>query len=128
MMKWLAFGFFVFIVLVVIVADLGWGVILFTFLDWVPGGDKTGHFLLMGMLSLLVNISLGAARVERSPVPVLRGSLLVTVLVTLEEFSQLWLAARGFSLLDLAADYAGILVGGWLAVWLVARRQELERA
>lgn len=121
-MKWLTAAFAGFIVLVIVVADVGLGRTLFTFLEHVPGGDKTGHFVLMGVLSLLVNLSLGAARVTLGPVSALKGSLIVAALVTLEELSQVFLAYRGFSLLDLAADFAGIVLFGRLAALITARR------
>jgi VanZ family protein len=123
-MKWLTLAFILFLLLIVIVADVGLGGTLFAFLDRVPGGDKTGHFLLMGTLALLVNLSLSAARITAFGAQWLKGSLIVAALVTMEEFSQLGLQWRGFSLIDLAADYAGILLFGWLAARIVARRAQ----
>jgi polysaccharide biosynthesis protein VpsQ len=119
-MKRAAIGFAICIGLVVVVADVGLGGGLFARLRHIPGGDKTGHFVLMGTLSFLVNMSLGAARLGSTRL--LTGSVAVAAVVTLEEFSQLALAARGFSLLDLAANYAGIVCGGWLARWAIVRR------
>lgn len=40
----------------------------------------------------------------------LKTSLFLGALVTLEEISQLFLVNRTFSLVDLAADYAGIFL------------------
>jgi len=48
---------------------------------------------------------------------ILWGSLLVAVIVSTEEFSQMYIPSRTFSLLDLVADYAGILLFGRLAYW-----------
>jgi VanZ family protein len=122
-MKWLTGMFILFVIGVVLVADVGLGSTLFVFLDHVPGGDKTGHFVLIGMVSFLVNMSLSAARTRVFSVHVLKGSLIVAVIVTLEEFSQLFLRNRGFSLIDLAADYAGIILFGQLAASITTRRK-----
>jgi hypothetical protein len=88
-----------------------------------PGGDKIGHFLLMGALSWLINMSLKA---RPAPIPshnILLGSAIVFVVVTLEEVSQLWFRSRSFSLLDLGFSYAGILCGGRLALLAIRRKR-----
>lgn len=90
-----------------------------------PGGDKAGHFLLMGTLSLLVNLSLGLRQVKFFSRRLLSGSLIVPVVVTLEEASQLWSTVRTFSLVDLGFDYMGIIGGGYLASLL--NRLNLKR-
>ena len=126
--KTLTVVFVVFLICVVIVANLGLGPVVFAFLRHIPGGDKTGHFVLMGLLSLLVNLSLGAKRVSVAGLPLLKGSLIVAVGVTLEELSQLLLAYRSFDLPDLAMDYLGIIAFGVLAEHVVRRRDASQRA
>ena len=106
---------------IVIVADIGMGPQLLNFVHSVPGGDLLGHFLLLGTLSLLVNLSLGAQTFHLAGVGVLTGSLIIALIATLEECSQLWLDHRSFSLLDLAANYAGIILFGRLARRLLDR-------
>jgi VanZ family protein len=123
MMKWLTVTFILFLVGVVFAADTGLGTTLFVFLDRIPGGDKTGHFVLIGMLAFLINMSLDSTRTRVLSVRVLKGSLIIAVIVTLEEFSQLFLRHRGFSLIDLSADYAGILLFGQLAATITAQRK-----
>ena len=49
---------------------------------------------------------------------------LVLVVVTLEEFTQLFLKFRGFSIVDLIFDYAGIIAFGKLAEVVVRRRRQ----
>ncbi|HEX3050550.1 MAG TPA: hypothetical protein VHP83_07850 [Aggregatilineaceae bacterium] len=122
-MKWLTIGFVVFIVAVVILADTGNGEWMFRLIGMVPGGDKTGHFVLVGTLALLVNLSLKARRVEIGRWKVLLGSAVIAAVFTVEEFSQLLFETRGFSLLDLSANYIGILVFGWVAARWVERQQ-----
>ena len=53
----------------------------------------------------------------------LRGSLLVALLVTLEEFSQLFFRTRTFDAVDLIFDYLGIFSFGLLAYFLTKRRR-----
>ncbi len=121
--RWLAAGFFGFLLLIVVAADSGHLSGLFGLVNSVPFGDTVSHFVLVGTLSLLVNLALGGRKVKLMGVQVGLGILLVGVLVTLEEISQIWFATRSFSLLDLAADCAGILLGSWLASrWQRAQR------
>ena len=124
--KYLTIAFVVFLIGVVIVANLGLGPVAFQFLRYIPGGDKTGHFVLMGLLSLLVNLSFGAKRVTVAGLPLLKGSLIVIAVVTVEEVSQLLLKYRGFDLLDLAMDYLGIVAFGVLAEHLVRHRKTVQ--
>lgn len=88
-----------------------------------PGGDKAGHFLLMGTLSALINLGLGANPAALGSRRFILGSIVVMVAVTLEEVSQLWFRTRTFSPLDLSFDYAGILCGAYLASLMSRRRQ-----
>jgi VanZ family protein len=121
-MKYLTALFIVILILIVIAANLGLAPILFGFLRRIPYGDKLGHFVLMGILSLLVNLSMRATRVQIGSFDVLKGSLIVAVVVTIEEFSQIFIRSRGFSLVDLVFDYAGIVAFGMLAAYLVNQR------
>lgn len=84
-----------------------------------PGRDKTVHFLLMGTMALLLNLCWHAERWQMGPVPVLKGSIVVAAVVTLEELSQLFVPLRSFSLEDLAYDYLGIFLLGQCASFYV---------
>ena len=58
MMKWLAILFSLLIILIIVLADMG---ALPQFLQvWkdLPYGDKVGHFILYGILTLLVDLAL----------------------------------------------------------------------
>lgn len=79
-------------------------------------GDKVGHFLLMGTVAFFVNLALHARRITIFQCPLLLGSLCVALLVTLEEFSQLFFPSRSFDLIDLAASLLGIVVIGRTAL------------
>jgi len=97
-------------------------------LHWLHGQrglDKVGHFLVMGIFSLLLNLSLSATRVRVGPVSILAGTLIVMAISVVEELAQNLFRERVFSLIDLAADLAGAYCFGLLAAYLVARRQQL---
>lgn len=87
-----------------------------------PGGDKFGHFLIAGLLSLTLNLAMHARVVRLGRIPLHLGSLLVFVVLAAEEFTQLWFPARTFSWLDLSSDVLGILAASYL-VWRLARRR-----
>ena len=88
----------------------------------IPGGDKLGHFLLMGLFSFLLNVSLSCRTVRVTSARVLLGSAVVCAAVTLEEFSQIFVRYRTFDLVDLFFDYAGIWAFGRLALYVELRR------
>ena len=89
----------------------------------LPYDDKLAHFFFVGALALLVNLSLARSSVTRGKM--LKGSLALAALVTLEEFSQMLFPARTFSWFDLAANYAGIACFGWAAMYLLTNRTAL---
>ena len=104
--------------LVALILSANAGILPVELLLRLPGGDKLGHFLLMGLLSFLVNLCVGLGRTGRhSMVTVCLG---LTFLVGLEELSQTWLEYRRYEVPDLVADIAGIFVFGFLArLWAV---------
>jgi VanZ family protein len=115
-MKWLTVFFGVFILLVIVLADTGH----LGFLDIVyeiPRADKLAHFLLYGILALLINLTLARSYPDqsRSRLAWISG-LLLALLIGLEEFSQRLFANRTFSLVDLTAGYLGVLFFSWIAV------------
>jgi hypothetical protein len=107
-----AFAYILFLVAVIVAADDGKFRSFFALVDFIPGGDKAGHFVLMGTLAWLLDAALKRRRVVAWRRRVLLGSVITALAVTFEEISQLHFATRHFDLLDLAADYAGILVIG----------------
>lgn len=120
-------GFVLFLIALVILADTGHAQNLFGLVQKVPGGDKTGHFLLFGALSFLVNLLMRASEFQLGRVRLLKGSCLVMAIVTIEECSQMLFRSRTFEVLDLTADALGIVVCGWLARkylnWVRSRSQ-----
>ncbi len=88
----------------------------------IPGGDKLGHFVLMGLLSFLLNVSFDCRTVRAFGWTLLLGSLVACVAVTLEEFSQIFVRYRTFDPVDLIFDYGGIWAFGRLALYFKIRR------
>lgn len=100
---------------IVVLADVKETQYLFRPVRRLPYGDKIGHFLLMGMFSLVVNLILKARSVRVWKLSYLFGSLIVLAIVTIEEFSQIFIRGRSFDVADLAADWAGIIIFGEMA-------------
>lgn len=117
--RWLTIGYITFILLVIIAADMGQLNFLIRWIHSIPYGDKLGHFLLVGMLAFVINLNWKVARFRWSWGSILKGSLIVSILITLEEFSQLFISYRHFDLGDLVSNYLGILLLGHLAIYLV---------
>jgi len=92
--------------------------ILKSLVSKIPYGDKWGHFLLMGLLAFFVNILLNCDKFKVFKLSFLKGSVIVLVIITLEEVSQIWIDTRSFDWVDLAFDYLGIFVFGQLAWYL----------
>jgi VanZ family protein len=83
----------------------------------LPYADKAGHFILYGILALLMNLTLSRSFPlhSRKWVAVVSG-LILALLIGLEEWSQQYFANRTFSLADLGASYLGVIVFSWLAM------------
>jgi hypothetical protein len=112
---WIATGLFaLFIVMIIIIANWGTLPFMIGMIYTYPMGDKLGHFILMGLLTFLVNLSFSAKRLTLFSRRILLGSVLVFSAVVIEEFSQLFVSSRSFSLLDLSFDFLGILCASWL--------------
>ena len=120
-MKWILALFTLFLVGVILAADFGLGGSIFSFFHRIPGADKAGHFILIGLLALLVNLYVGLTKDTYNLNMAFKVSLAIIVVVTLEEISQIWFRNRSFSISDLVADFAGIVVFGLLAI-LIAQR------
>jgi len=105
-----AFAFFALILTIFITATLGWKSEL---LAKIPYSDKVMHFFLIGGFAFFMNLLLRNRKVSTGKWAILLGSTFVFVLMTIEEFSQMFVSTRSFDLLDLACNYAGIfLIGG----------------
>ena len=106
-----ALGFGLFIIAAVVIANLGYGGICWPFLDRIPYGDKLGHVGLFGTLGFLCNLALPRFRIRRLPRPVSAVTLVLLVLISLEELSQTFIPSRTCDLYDWLADVVGLAIG-----------------
>ena len=98
-MKWLTILFALFIILIIVLADLG----------------KLG--ILYGILTLLINLTLFRSIPFQGQIRVaIISDLTLALLIGLEEFSQRYFSSRTFSLGDLTASYLGVIFFSWLAL------------
>jgi len=72
----------------------------------IPHADKIAHFLLMGLLAFFVALAAAEHRVHR-------WLFLLSAVITLEEFSQMFIATRNFSWIDLLFSLLGVVCFGW---------------
>ena len=112
--------FGLFIVFVIAVADTG-HIGLLGRVYAFPNGDKVGHFVLFGLLSLVLSLSAFEARPgdDKRRLAIL-VSLALAAFVGLEEYSQRYFPTRHADILDFLASCAGVAFFAWLAVRLKA--------
>ena len=113
--KIITFVYILILVGIIVLASFKGTSYLLRFVGNIPYGDKIGHFGLMGIFSLLVNLLLQARNFQIWKFRYLLGSLIVLIIVTLEEFSQMFVSGRTFDVSDLIFDYAGIIIFGEIA-------------
>jgi hypothetical protein len=115
-MKYIAILFTLFIVLIIVLADAGRLSIL-AFINSIPYADKVGHFVLYGILTLLVDLTVLGGRLKTTPkLIVIQWGLILALLIGLEEFSQRYFQSRHSDIVDLTASYAGVIFFSWLAL------------
>ena len=119
MLKKLTILYALFLATIVAGANTG---LLKPFLDWLhilPLGDKVCHFVLVGMLSFLVSVTL-SFKIRRWPkvTVVLCTIVILATLASLEEFSQSLFPLRRFSLTDLLANVLGTVFFGAMAFFV----------
>ena len=115
-MKWLTVLFTLFIILIIVLADTG-NLGIVGFIYHIPYADKLGHFILYGILVLLINLTLLRSNPSQSPNQiVLLSGLTLALLIGIEELSQQHFANRTFDLVDLSASYLGVVLFSWLSI------------
>ena len=116
MLKWSAILFAIFIVAVIVLANLDMLGIL-GFINQIPHGDKAGHFILYGILTLLIDLAVIHAHQDVSPsLIVFRVAFILALLIGLEEFSQRFFPSRTFDWVDLLFSYLGVIFFSLLAL------------
>lgn len=81
-----------------------------SFLERIPYYDLIGHFFLLGTLGLLTLKATEPWKLTLGPLVVAVAPVLITVFSIADEFFQKTSPNRTFSLLDMAANAAGIWV------------------
>ncbi|HUH98062.1 MAG TPA: VanZ family protein [Anaerolineales bacterium] len=117
MKRWAVF-FGLFIILIIVLADAGRLGALDRIYDF-PFGDKVGHFVLFGLLSFVINLSVFEARpgAPKGRLAV-RTSLILALFIGLEEYIQRFFPTRRSDIFDFLASCAGVTSLAWLAVVL----------
>lgn len=106
----LALVFFAFILWVIYLANAGQSSYFFKLVGMIPHGDKVGHFMLFGLLTLFVNIATKCRCLSLGEISIYWGSLAVWLFVTIEEFSQHFIPTRTLDIYDYLADLIGITI------------------
>jgi len=114
-MKWLTILFGAFLIVIIVLADMG----RLGILHWLTSNnmDKAGHFILYGIMTLLLDLTFIRALPHLSrKLILLRVGLIFALLIGLEEFSQQIFASRTFDLIDLTFSYLGVVCFSWIAL------------
>ncbi len=94
----------------------------------VPNIDKLLHFVLIGFLAVSANILCAFRSTRLISIEIFNGSLIVFLIITLEEFSQTHIELRTFSWADLLANFLGIIMLGELLSSLLSTRKPKEKS
>lgn len=117
----IALGFILFLMAVVVIANRGEGNDWWPFITRIPYGDKVGHVGLFGTLSLLCNLAFPNRHPSRLPAFITKTTLVLLIIISLEEISQAFLPTRSPDLFDWLADLLGIACGQALALAILGK-------
>lgn len=106
---------FIFIIWIIIHANLGLDNPFIQFVHQIPGGDKIGHVCVFAGLTFLLNHALSYTSFKLFKLDLWTGSMLILCFALAEEFTQLFFATRTFDLLDILSDLVGISLASALA-------------
>ena len=106
---------------IVILADVKSTQYLLRLSGGIPYLDKIAHFFLMGGFSFAVNLILKARNLSLWNFQYLMGTVIVLLIVTIEEVSQIFIIVRSFDIGDLAADYLGIIIFGEISRFMLRK-------
>ena len=115
-MKWYAILFVIFIIGIIILANLDM-LNMLGFINRIPYGDKFGHFILYGILTLLVDLAIIRSHQDISPrLIALRVAFVLALLIGLEEYSQRFFESRTSDWVDLIFSYLGVIFFSGIAL------------
>ena len=106
-----ALAFIGFFIIIVGIADRGEGDQWWAFIGRIPYGDKVGHLGLTGVLALLCNLAVPPGPSTRLTRFFTLTTLLLLLVLSLEELSQAFIPARTCDFFDWLADLAGLTLG-----------------
>ena len=106
--------FFICIVFIIYLADTADHNFAFRLIGNIPYGDKLMHAVLYGVMALFLNFGLKYKSYKFLGFNMQLGAIIVLVFATLEEISQDWLPSRTFDLLDVLADFVGVILLSFL--------------
>ncbi len=101
------------VLLIIVLADRGSLPVVVYQLYAFPGGDKVGHFLLLGLLAGLAGAALPNPRMRIGAYTFPASTTWVAVGAVVEECSQLLFATRHAGWLDLSFSLAGVIAAAW---------------
>lgn len=81
---------------------------IFTWLYYVPFGDKIIHFLFIGGIAFFLNKTLNWKTIRVLKFQLYLGSIFIGVLAFGEELSQAFIPSRNLDFFDLLFDFLGI--------------------
>ena len=118
--KTLAIGFFLFICVLIYLANTQTQNPVAPLVYAIPYGDKLGHFILYGVLALLVNFATGFTHFRSLRFPSLSiylqlGSIVVLSFALAEELSQAYFPLRTLDAFDALFDVLGVGLFTWIS-------------
>jgi VanZ family protein len=127
-MKFRAVLFSLFIIAIIILADLGLLGPVKQIYN-IPYGDKAGHLILFGILNYFITLAALESRNPSNPKRLaLFVAFLLALVIAIEEISQLLFPKRTFELQDLLAGYIGVAIGSWLGLKAFISKKKAQSA
>ncbi|MCA9731091.1 VanZ family protein [candidate division KSB1 bacterium] len=114
--------FLLFFAFVIYSADKGELPLFIRRMYMFPGGDKIGHFVLLFLLTFLVDYLFLPKSFLIVRKPVFIGSILVAGFISFEELTQIFISTRTFDLIDLLFSFMGIITGDLSARIFINRK------
>lgn len=112
--------FAIFIVWVLYMANTGQNTIFFDLVKAIPYGDKIGHALLFGILTLGINLTTQCKEVKVFKFRIFFGSLCVFIFTVFEELSQTFFSNRTLDITDFLSNIVGIIIFTFIS-WRLRR-------
>lgn len=109
---------------IITAANSGLGSSIFSFVKYIPGQDKTAHFILFGVITIIIIIATNYRTVKVYKYNIYWGAILVWFVASFEEVSQVWVDNRSFDFIDLLVDSLGIIVSHLLLKILLSSNRK----